>query len=53
MISKIKMHQLRCTIDYIEDYNFKGYLEKYPKNKLEKYCIKLKKYKINKKNKFF
>ena len=25
------MHQLRCTIDYIEDYNFlKGYLEKYP-----------------------
>ena len=50
-----KMHQLRCTIDYIEDYNFlKGYLEKYPlKTNWKNICNKLKKYKINKKNKFF
>ena len=49
-----KMHQLRCTIDYIEDYNFlKGYLEKYsPKTNWKNICNKLKKYKINKKNKF-
>ena len=50
-----KMYQLRCTLDYIEDYNsLKKYLDKYPLKKNWKLiCNKLKKYKINKKNKFF
>jgi|TARA_B100001093_G_scaffold518081_1_gene601750 spore coat polysaccharide biosynthesis protein SpsF (cytidylyltransferase family)/predicted GNAT family N-acyltransferase len=50
-----KMYQLRCTLDYIEDYNFlKKYLDQIPTRiNWKLICDKLKKYKINKKNKFF
>ena len=50
-----KMYKFRCTLDYLEDYNsLKKYLDQISlKTNWKLICDKLKKYRINKKNKFF